>query len=128
MDQLWLSAKLAGLVKYVSDRPCRNCRAVERYVSSKGCVRCAVEGRRQRDERKRLSRPSRSREAIRSRMRAEEMAERQAAQDAGRKTYTTMRPCKHGHVGARYAQTGACLECLANYAKRHRERCARFGS
>jgi hypothetical protein len=37
---------------------------------------------------------------------------RREAANAGRKTYFTGVPCKHGHMCARYVTNGGCLECV----------------
>lgn len=55
------------------------------------------------------------------------------ARDAGSKRYFTGKPCKHGHVAARWAANGDCVECARAYqrvysktpAQRERERAYR---
>lgn len=39
------------------------------------------------------------------------MTPRQAALLFGRTTYETGKPCKHGHVQARFTASGACVAC-----------------
>lgn len=38
--------------------------------------------------------------------------ERPEAIDLNEPTYTTGRPCKHGHYAYRYTQSGTCSECI----------------
>lgn len=42
--------------------------------------------------------------------------ERKEAIKFGHKKYDTGRPCRHGHMSERYADSGACISCLRNSA------------
>lgn len=51
---------------------------------------------------------------------------RERARAAGEKTYSTGRPCKHGHTAHRWVATSACCECVRiaslEYSRIHKER------
>lgn len=36
------------------------------------------------------------------------------AREKGERYFTSGAPCKYGHLGPRYASTGACLQCLSH--------------
>jgi hypothetical protein len=46
-----------------------------------------------------------------------EIISRRDASDKGLKRFFTGKPCKRGHLRERNVKTGACLGCLAHYAK-----------
>lgn len=50
---------------------------------------------------------------------------RKLAREQDLNTYTTGKPCKHGHISFRYTDSGVCYECLrisvGVYRTRHRE-------
>lgn len=79
--------------------PCQNGHIGKRYVNGKGqCVDCATNW-------KRKSSPKRPWKR-----------NRQVAQDLAVKTYDG-RPCKHGHAGRRYTNSGGCVACSNISAK-----------
>lgn len=51
------------------------------------------------------------------------LSPRKAAQQDGRPTYTTSKPCANGHSCERYTSSGKCVDCIAQKsARQHRER------
>lgn len=40
--------------------------------------------------------------------------------------YFTGRPCNKGHLTLRYSNTGACIACIATYARERREQAKRI--
>lgn len=46
-----------------------------------------------------------------------ELIDRKSAHAAGRKTYFTGQPCRHGHTAERYTSTGGCTGCLGQFRK-----------
>ena len=57
----------------------------------------------------------------------ETMTNRQA-KERGMHKYFTGRPCNKGHLTLRYANTGACIECIASYARDRRSSAKKIGA
>lgn len=89
-----VEAKLVGAKRYFTGEPCRRGHIVERYTCSGNCVECDVVVRAGGSEATRL-----------------EPTARAAAKLAGMDQYFTGKPCKYGHIAARYVTNGICITC-----------------
>lgn len=47
---------------------------------------------------------------------------RALAFEEGRSKYKSDKPCRRGHDPIRYTNTGACVKCVALYARKYRTR------
>lgn len=90
-----------GLSRYYTGKPCKHGHVAERQVSNHCCITCA--NKRQREKAK-LTRVW----SIDAQRRKKA---RQAAIDAGEKTYFHGIPCKRGHIAPRQTINGMCMEC-----------------
>lgn len=50
-----------------------------------------------------------------------EIMKRMAAAKLGKLLYYTGKPCKHGHIAARYTSSGSCTQCLSNATQAQRD-------
>lgn len=94
-------AQRLGLKRYVTGKLCSSGHAGERRVVDGHCMEC----NRARDRGRRppgtraISRPASSVKLARL---------------AGEVTYSSGRPCKHGHIAPRFTCSGTCTECARN--------------
>lgn len=127
-------AKRLGASRYANGRPCKKGHVAERLTVNGSCCECSRlkskakywasreeqlrYQKRRRDADPDLPRKKRERRyrndpamAERQRIRQAELEARQAAKDAGQKSYTSPAACKHGHEPIRFSRDGKCVEC-----------------
>ena len=51
-----------------------------------------------------------------------EIVSRKTALKNGISKYLTGRPCRRGHLTFRYAMTGVCTQCAAEYSKKYKSK------
>ena len=95
-DQLYLIAKMLGLSRYDSVRPCPRCDGKERYVSNRGCLICQ------------MARAS----GLPAKKRRQHMAiEREEARSAGQRYYYPIHRCSRGHKSRWRVRDNVCMMC-----------------
>lgn len=94
-------AKIAGLPRYFTGKPCLRGHISERYTASGICIQCQTEKRRREGEK-----PVDN--------------SRKIAKSLGHKKYKSKSPCVKGHDSLRYTGSGGCVECAKEKHKRHR--------
>lgn len=110
-----IDARERGLTHYFTGKPCGKGHIDKRYVSTTKCFEC----NKQKMAARRLKNWvwSTSRDDLQT-----EKLLRTEARSNDIVTYTSVVPCKRGHLGDRYSGTGGCVECSKNrQAKRHAE-------
>jgi hypothetical protein len=135
MPRTRAAAKALGATRYFTGKPCKHGHTVERLTASGHCTACfkiqqaayrANDPERYRERARRDLEKNRDTRLLAKRRRREQadpgVAERRPARQHDRRsrrealasaaeTYTSLMPCKRGHVGLKYTKDYGCVVC-----------------
>lgn len=100
-------AKIIGAARYFIGIPCQHGHISERFTSNGRCVQCAYEFRAPESNESKARRAAKARSKTRK-------SPRRIARENGDLRYTSMRPCKGGHIAERFTSNGMCTRCVAD--------------